>query len=168
VRPVGLVYSPTRNRYRYSVPAASPSTTAWTLWPYLGSAVVTSETTIVSKVSSVATSQTTGTSSSGMPPPVAGPGARRVHNTRLVTSGSPEATPSVKGGPGSGGTGGVGVVPGSLVLVLVAAAASPSLSSEHAARAATPAAPMRNSRRLMDIGRNLTSPGWPRGHVGMA
>src|SRR5215210_1090291 len=52
----------------------------------------------------VATSHLTFTSELGIPPPFRGFGASRVHNTMLAmpaasVSGSPEATPSVKGSP---------------------------------------------------------------------
>ena len=52
----------------------------------------------------VLSSQRTATSAGGMPPSTAsGSGARRVHSTTPVGSGSPEATPSVNGSPNSTG-----------------------------------------------------------------
>ena len=53
--------------------------------------------TTVRKARSSATSQPTSMLAIGMPPPSSGFGARRVHSTTPVGSGSPDATPSVNG-----------------------------------------------------------------------
>jgi hypothetical protein len=47
---------------------------------------------------------------SGIPPPLRGSGASRVHNTTLAGSGSPEATPTVNGSADSVTAGRVDVV----------------------------------------------------------
>src|SRR3954454_21649120 len=97
-----------------------------------------------------------------MPPPATGSGASRVHNTTLVWSGSPEATPSVNGSPDSSNGASVElVVVGCTVVVAAAvvgvrlvggtvaafdvAACSPSLSEHAATTAAAPIA--KNTRR---------------------
>src|SRR3954447_23657611 len=55
-----------------------------------------------------------------MPPPPSGSGAKRVHSTTLVKSGSPDAMPSVNGSPGRSIGGGVMVVAvGGLVVVVI-------------------------------------------------
>ena len=65
-------------------------------------------------------SQMTATSSTGIPPPLSGSGASRVHNTTLVGSGSPDATPRVNGSADkTTGAMVVVVVGASVVLVLV-------------------------------------------------
>jgi hypothetical protein len=117
---------------------------------------------MVAKSAESLTSHVTSTSSSGMPPPFSGSGANRVHSTTLAESGSPDATPSVKGSPDNSTGGKVDVVvvasvvvAASVVLVdvgdeaaaLVVEFASP-LSEQAATTTAAPAA--RNDRR--DIG----------------
>src|SRR3954451_22926159 len=84
-------------------------------------AVSTPVATMVAKSVVPLTSHTTGTSSSGMPPPASGSGASRVHSTTLVGSGSPEATPSVNGSPdsSSGASVEVVVVGGTVVVAAV-------------------------------------------------
>ena len=114
------------------VAGASPVTSTWTEWAWSGDAVATPEATVVAKSSLVATSQTTGTSSLGMPavPPLAsGSGARRVQRTTASGSASPDATPRVNGSPGSAGAGGsvvvgAGVVVGATVAGTVVAGAA--------------------------------------------
>jgi hypothetical protein len=117
---------------------------------------------MVAKSAESLTSHVTSTSSSGMPPPFSGSGASRVHSTTLAGSGSPDATPSVKGSPDNSTGGKVDVVvvasvvvAASVVLVdvdvdaavVVVVFASP-LSEQAATTTAAPAA--RNDRR--DIG----------------
>src|SRR4249920_2121648 len=95
VLPVVLVYGPTRKRYQYVVAGASPVTSTWTEWASSGDAVATPEASVVAKSSLVATSQTTRTSSLGMPavPPLAsGSGARRVQRITASGNASPDAT----------------------------------------------------------------------------
>ena len=81
-----------------AAPGGSPSTSTWTVCARSGDASVLARATIRAKRSSSATSQTTCTASSGMPPPGAsGSGASRVHRTTPSSVGSPDATPSVNG-----------------------------------------------------------------------
>jgi hypothetical protein len=63
-------------------------------------------------------SQVTATSSSGIPPPLSGSGASRVHSTTLTGSGSPEATPTVNGSAGNTTGASVEVVVAAVVVVL--------------------------------------------------
>lgn len=72
---------------------------------------------MVENESSVDTSHRTDTGTAGMPPPVAGSGARRVQRITLSANGSPEATPSVNGSPTSSGTGSVVVLSGTVVVL---------------------------------------------------
>ena len=97
VRPIGLVCWPTRNRYQWA-PSSGRSTTTWTLCASAVAAVVSPASSSVANPASALSSQRTTTSSAVRPPSARdGSGARRVHSTTLVASGSPEATPSVNG-----------------------------------------------------------------------
>ena len=128
-----------------------PSASTWTEWPKRSVAVVMPDAASVAKVSSVPTSQITGTSSAGMPPPLAGSGASRVHRMTLLGRGSPDATPSVKGLPGSTGAGGAVLDVGAMVVVDARARRSCSRASSpllHTLAAPTPNA-ARNPRREM-------------------
>lgn len=106
VRPTGLVHSPTVKRYQYTVAGSSPVASTWTAWAWVASAVATPSATTSSPPSSVDTTHRTATSSAGMAPSaVVGSGTRRVHRITASGVGSPDATPRVKGSPGSAGTG---------------------------------------------------------------
>src|SRR5690348_8103756 len=71
-----------------------------TEWAAAYDAVTVPEATSVLKVSVVDTCQSTGTSALAIPPwpsALSGLGARRVHSTTLIASGSPQAMPSWNG-----------------------------------------------------------------------
>src|SRR5690606_38453406 len=98
VRPIGLTASPARNRYQYQRSGLSPVDSTCTEWASWGVAMAVPEATTDFIASSSASSQLTSIGSLGSPPSSSsGRGARRVHSTTLVASGSPEATPKVNG-----------------------------------------------------------------------
>ncbi|KAG0950562.1 hypothetical protein G6F31_013762 [Rhizopus arrhizus] len=75
---------------------------------------------------SSATNQRTGTARDGMPPPLSGSGANRVHNTAPCGSGSPAAMPRVNGSRPSRGRGPAVASPG----IAASAIAAPDRASE--------------------------------------
>jgi hypothetical protein len=97
VLPIGLTASPTIKRYQYHRPGSNPRASTWTECPDLGDATAEPRSAIFFIRSSAAISHLTVNACGGMPPPLSGSGASRVHNTTPSGSGSPEATPRLKG-----------------------------------------------------------------------
>ena len=150
VRPTGLISPPARNRYQYQRSACRPLTSTWTECASSAGPVGAPPSTTSVKRSSLATSHSTATSPGGMPPPSSGFGARRVHSTTPLGRGSPEATPSVNGGPESARV-------DSFDCRVVVGLALSSLPEHPARTRPVPAATPRNRRRLNSRASNRSS-----------
>jgi len=109
VRPAGDRSLPALNRYQYHAPGLRPPTSAWTLWPICGVACSLPRATTRCMASSSATSHSTVTGWSPMPPPFRGvgsePGPQHHAARRGVTRGHAQGERGAGGGGGRLGPG---------------------------------------------------------------